>query len=361
MMIEKPFQNLLIVELASVLAGPAVGMFFAELGARVVKIENGPSGGDMTRRWKLSTEDPQQAHSAYYCSVNYQKEVWMKDLRQSAQQAEVHELIRRADVVISNYKPAAAAKLGMSAETLMALNDRLIFAHLEAFGENDPRLAFDLVLQAETGFLYMSGEPNRPPSKMPVALIDLLAAHQLKEGILVALLHREKTGKGSRVGTSLYGSALASLANQATNYLMAGHIPQRMGSLHPNIAPYGELFRTSDDREVVLAVGTDKQFAALCTALELPHLVEHELFATNEKRVQHRQVLAGILAPAIQGYSRDALMQKFNAGGVPAGRVRNLEEVFADQSAQDLVLEETMPDGTLSKRLKTVVFWVEGA
>ncbi|MBR9923069.1 MAG: CoA transferase [Bacteroidetes bacterium] len=353
---EKIFQDLLIVELASVLAGPAVGMFFAELGARVVKVENAPAGGDMTRHWKLPSEDKNQAHSAYYCSVNWHKEVWMKDLRQDSDQQEVYELIAKADVVISNFKAGAAQKLGMTAEKLMKINPGLIFAHLAGFPEGDPRLAFDLVLQAEAGFLYMSGEPDRQPSKMPVALIDLLAAHQLKEGILIGLLQRAKTGRGGVVEASLYEAALSALANQATNYLMAGHIPRRMGSLHPNIAPYGEMFLTADDKEVVLAVGTDKQFAALCNILDLNHLPDHALFKTNENRVQHRRALANILAPAIQKWKQDILLQKLAEGGVPIGRVRDLQQVFEDPEAQAMILEEKMPDGSTSRRVKTVAF-----
>ncbi|MCB0705681.1 MAG: CoA transferase [Saprospiraceae bacterium] len=352
----KPFENLLVVELASVLAGPAVGMFFAELGARVVKVENAPVGGDMTRHWKLPSEDPTQAHSAYYCSVNWGKEVWMKDLKQAADRTAVYELISKADIVISNFQAATAAKLGMDTARLQSLNPRLIIAHLSGFPEGDPRLAFDLVLQAETGFLFMSGEPDRPPSKMPVALIDLLAAHQLKEGILIALLERAKSGKGGVVEASLYGSALSALANQATNYLMAGHIPQRMGSLHPNIAPYGELFHTSEGKEMVLAVGTDKQFAGLCRALGLSHLIDHALFSNNESRVKHRSLLAGILEPAIRLVDQETLMTKLALAGVPAGRVRNLEAVFSDSEAQQLILEEVMPDGTKSKRVATVAF-----
>ena len=258
------FQGLRVVELAGVLAGPAVGMFFAELGARVIKIENSRTGGDITRQWKLSAEPEDSSVSAYYCSVNWNKEVRLLDLETREAQVEVHELVAGADLVISNFKPDSARRLRMDADTLRDLNGRLIYAQIDAFGPDEQRPAFDVVLQAEAGYLYMSGEPGRPPVKMPVALIDLLAAHQLKEAVLVALLQRERSGKGCTVRTSLFESALASLANQATNWLMGGLVPQPIGTQHPNIAPYGDIVHTADGKPLVLAVGTDRQFAALC-------------------------------------------------------------------------------------------------
>ena len=258
-----------VVELASVLAGPAVGMFFAELGAEVIKIENKTTGGDVTRSWKLPSEDPAAPASAYYASVNWGKTVWMCDLQHAEDRDRVLQAIDQADVVISNFRPDAAQKLGMSYPQLSARNPRLLFGQITGFGDDDPLPAFDVVLQAEAGFLYMSGHPGGAPAKMPVALIDLLAAHQLKEGLLLALLERSQTGKGSKVSVSLYHAALASLANQATNWLIAGKIPQRMGTLHPNIAPYGELFACKDGGQIVLAVGNDRQFQQLCKTLKL--------------------------------------------------------------------------------------------
>lgn len=350
------FSGLKVVELASVLAGPAVGLFFAELGAEVIKIENASTGGDVTRRWKLPSEDPAAEISAYYCSVNYGKESRMLDLKNERNQATVHQLIREADVVISNFKPSSAAKIGMDADQLCQLNPRLIYAHLSAFGPDDALPAFDIVLQAEAGFLYMTGEPGRPPVRMPVALIDLLAAHQLKEGILLALLHRERTGQGSRVTTSLLEAALASLANQASNWLMEGHIPQPMGSQHPNIAPYGDAFMSSDGKPLIIAVGTERQFVGLCEAMNIPDLLQHPDFNTNALRVRHRQALNELLRPAFARYPRNECMSRLQAAGVPAGRVRNMQEVFERPLAQAMVLEDQLLDGRTGRRVRSVAF-----
>lgn len=350
------FQGLKVVELASVLAGPAVGMFFAELGAEVIKIENARTGGDVTRRWKLPTEEEDVPYSAYYCSVNYRKDVRQMDLSQDEDRAAVEEMVRTADVVISNFKPASAKKLGMDAARLRQFNPRLIYAQLHAFGEEEALPAFDVVLQAEAGFLYMSGEAGRTPSKMPVALIDLLAAHQLKEGILLALLHRERTGEGSTVSTSLLEAAVASLANQATNWLMEGHIPQPMGSQHPNIAPYGDVFLTADEKPVVIAAGTEQQFVRLCEALELPGLPADERFSQNARRVQQREALRAELAPAFKRLDRATLIAKLGEAGVPVGSIRNMKEVFDRPQAQRMVLEEPLPDGRVSRRVATIAF-----
>ncbi len=350
------FKNLRIVELASVLAGPAVGMFFAELGAEVIKIENATTQGDVTRKWKLPTENPNASQSAYYASVNWHKKVVFADLTQSDEQAKIHQMIKTADIVISNFNKKSAEKLKMDADTLRQLNPKLIFAQLTAFGENDDTPAFDVVLQAEAGFLYMTGEPDREPVKMPVALIDLLAAHQLKEGILVALLHRAQTGEGRYVTTSLLESAVASLTNQATNWLMAGHIPQRMGTMHPNIAPYGDVFYTSDDKPIVLAVGTERQFQQLCTVLNITELIDNEHFSTNSARVRNRNSLKAILAKAIKKSERSTILEALKLKKVPVGSIRNMEEVFELKTAQNMILTETLTDGTVTQRVKTVAF-----
>ena len=349
------FKDLLVVELASVLAGPAVGMFFAELGARVIKVENKKTGGDVTRKWRLPTEDKTSKVSAYYSSVNYQKEVIFADLRDVNEKAEILDLIAKADVVISNYRPASARKMGFDAETLRGLNPRLIFAELTGYGADDPRPAFDVVLQAEAGFLYMNGESDGQPVKMPVALIDILAAHQLKEGILLAILNRLKTEKGAFVTTSLLESAISSLANQATNWLMVNHIPQKMGTMHPNIAPYGDIFICADAKPLILAIGTEKQFTSLCEVLNVKHLSKNEQFSTNAERVKNRVELKSELLPIFAKQERDFWLQKLYKESVPVGSIRNMQEVFSDEKAQRMILEE-MQEGILTRRVKTVAF-----
>ncbi len=352
------FKDLKVVELASVLAGPAVGIFFSELGADVIKIENKQTGGDVTRTWRLPKEDKQAPVSAYYCAINYNKEVLMLNLKEEEDLQKVYKFVKEADIVIANYKSASAKKMKVDYDSLKALNPELIYANISGFGDDSSRVAFDVVLQAESGFMYMNGQPESPPTKMPVALIDILAAHQLKEAILVALIQRMKTGKGSYVSASLFDSAVASLANQATNWLMGQHIPQRMGSLHPNIAPYGEVFTSKDGKLLILAIGNDKQFAGLCKCLGRVELLDDERFASNVLRVQHREVLADLLKSAFAEWESVALLEKCHQSQVPIGQVRNMQEVFELQAAKELLLNEKV-DGIETTRVKTAAFKID--
>jgi crotonobetainyl-CoA:carnitine CoA-transferase CaiB-like acyl-CoA transferase len=354
MELEKFFAGLKVVEFASVLAGPAVGMFFAELGAEVIKIENKTTGGDVTRQWKLRAGD--RGLSPYYASVNYGKTSLLLDLTDPSDHRQALDLAAAADVVIANFRASAARRLGFDPDRLHALNPRLIYAQLQAYADaDDERPAFDVVLQAETGFLSMTGEPGRAPVKMPVALIDVLAAHQLKEAVLLALLHRERTGRGSTVSASLFESAVASLANQAANYLMAGHVPGPMGTQHPNIAPYGDLYRGADDTWLLLAAGTERQFATLCRELDLPGLPADPRFHTNALRLEHRDELNRHLAAAIARHEPEALVGRLHRAGVPAARIRNLAEVFAQPAARHMTLSENR-DGQTLHMVRSVAF-----
>jgi crotonobetainyl-CoA:carnitine CoA-transferase CaiB-like acyl-CoA transferase len=354
------FSGLKVVEFASVLAGPAVGMFFAELGAEVLKIENKTTGGDVTRGWKLPTENPNASVSAYFASVNWGKKHLFLDLNDPNDLLTALNYATQADIVISNFKPSSAKRLGVDADALRSKNQRLIYAQLNSFADpEDESPAFDVVLQAEAGFLFMNGEPARPPVKMPVALIDILAAHQLKEGLLLALLRRERTGEGSVVTTSLMESALASLANQASNYLMAGHIPQRMGTQHPNIAPYGDIFTCADGQPVLLAVGTERQFRQLCKVLNLENLLGSPDFQTNAARVQNRERLLGALEASISKMTLHELMTLFKTHGIPAARIRDMASVFEMPEAQKMILEEKTAEEAATKRVKTVAFSVK--
>ncbi len=348
------FKDLVIVELASVLAGPAVGLFFAELGAKVIKIENRKTGGDVTRSWKHPKEHAHSSTSAYYHSVNWHKEVKMMDLSLENEKEEVVALIESADVVISNFRMGSSQKLGMDYESLKKKNPSLLYGSITAYGSNDPRPGFDALLQAETGWMYMNGQTGGPPTKMPVALIDLLAAHQLKEGLLVALIKKLKTGQGSHVTVSLYDAALSALANQASNYLNLDLIPQRKGSLHPNIAPYGEVFSTRDGEAILLAIGNDEQFRGLCEVLDSTQLKDDD-FKSNHDRLQNRAALGKILEDAMGRIEAKVLFEKAADLKVPLGKIRNMEQVFSDELSQPLILNQEEEEGE-SKRVRTVVF-----
>lgn len=334
----KQLKGLKVVELASVLAGPAVGAFFTELGAEVVKIENKKTGGDVTRSWKLPSEDKRSDVSAYFLSVNFFKKHLFLNLGNVKDYQKCIKYIENTDVVIVNYKKGDDKKLKLGYKQLQKVNPRLIYASITGFAKNDERVAYDLVLQAESGFMSMNGTAQSGPLKMPVALIDILAAHHLKEAILLALLEREKTGRGSHVSVSLFDAAVASLANQASNWLVAKHLPGRTGSLHPNIAPYGEIFHSKDKRMVTFAIGSDKQFADLCDLLGLGKLNEDKRFATNQLRVKNRKALFRVLDKKVKLFTAGMLQKQCTARMIPFARVRNLKEVFELPEAQRLVV-----------------------
>ncbi|WP_183956924.1 CaiB/BaiF CoA transferase family protein [Salinibacter ruber] len=332
--------DLVVLELASVLAGPSVGQFFAELGATVLKVENPRTDGDVTRRWRApeGDGDGRGDRSAYFCCCNHGKQSIALDLSVEAGRTLLHELAKDADVVLASYRPGTAEALGADYETLSAVNPDLVYGHVTGYGPDRERAGYDAVIQAESGFMHMNGPADGPPTKLPVALMDVLAAHQLKEGLLVALLRREQGGGGAYVPVSLLQSAVSGLANQATNWLVAGHRPQRMGSAHPNIAPYGTSFPTADGQSIVLAVGTDRQFAALCDILGRPDLADDSRFATNEQRVAHRDALHAVLADRIRRLDHDALLADLHECGVPVGTVRDVPAVFEQPPAEAMVL-----------------------
>jgi crotonobetainyl-CoA:carnitine CoA-transferase CaiB-like acyl-CoA transferase len=330
--------QLLVIEFAGVLAGPSVGMFLAELGARVIKIENPASGGDVTRSWRTPEERSAERPSAYFSSVNWGKESVCLDLKDPDDLAIALDLVAIADVVLVSFKAGGAKQLGLDYETLSSTNPRLVYGEITAYGPGDPRTGYDAVIQAETGFTFLNGPVDGGPTKMPVALMDVLAGHQLKEGILLALLERERTGRGSSVSVSLVRSGLAALINQGSNWLLTGLNPRRLGSGHPNIVPYGTTWETADRRHIVLAIGNDEQFARLCGILGRPDLAADERFATNPARVVHREELEAILAERIVQWDGGALLEELSAAKVPAGPIRDVREALEQADAAPLLL-----------------------
>ncbi len=344
------FKNLKVVELASVLAGPLTGTFFAELGAKVIKIENKLTNGDVTRTWKLPTESKEKSISAYYSAANFLKESLLLNVTDVLDYEILINHIKDADIVITNYKPNTARKLKLGYDDLKQHNQSIIYAELTGFGGDESRPAFDVVLQAETGFMFMNGEPKRKPVKMPVALIDVLAAHHLKEAILYAIINKLKTGKGKHIKVSLYESALASLANQATNWLMEEHIPQPMGTQHPNIAPYGDMYSTLDGKLLVLAIGSDKQFENLCSLLS----IELDAFVTNAQRLSKREALNSKLSECIVQKTSKYWVSNLELKNIPYGIVKNMQEVFQDKKAKKMLLNEII-EGIETVRVKTAL------
>jgi crotonobetainyl-CoA:carnitine CoA-transferase CaiB-like acyl-CoA transferase len=354
--------GLVVLELASVLAGPSVGQFFAELGATVLKIENPRTNGDVTRQWRapnvseevvsdctLSTTEKAKAgdRSAYFCCCNHGKQSVALDLSTDPGRQLLHELVEDADVVLASYRPGTAENLGADYDTLSSINPDLIYGHVTGYGPKRARAGYDAVIQAESGFMHLNGPADGPPTKLPVALMDVLAAHQLKEGLLVALLRRERSGDGAYVPISLFEAAVSGLANQATNWLVAGHSPQRMGSAHPNIAPYGTPYPTGDGPPIVLAVGTDRQFEALCNVIDRPALASDTRFASNAQRVEHRDALDRVLKDRFSHFDTDELLDALHDRNVPAGIVRDVPAVFEQSTAKKMVLRPDAPPAGL--------------
>ena len=346
--------ELTIIDASTVLAGPSVGTFFAELGAKVIKIEH-PNYGDVTRTWKTAMEKSDTSVSAYFSSVNYKKEYVTLDLSDPYDNSEFKKRVSKADILLTNFKRGDAQKFGIEDELLRAENPSLIIGKINGYGEDSDRVAYDLILQAESGFMSMNGTPESGPVKMPVALIDVLAAHHLKEALLLALLERTKTNRGVSVSVSLYDAAVSSLVNQASNYLMTDTIPQRIGSLHPNIAPYGELFKTKDGATITFAIGSTTHFEKLCAILELEELLSDPAFSDNQSRVAHRTRLASVISAACVVRSSKEILTSMEQVNVPAGKITALDEVFSLATAQRLIREEEI-EGISTKRITSTVF-----
>lgn len=348
------FEDLLVVDLSTVLAGPSVATFFAELGAKVIKVEN-KKGYDVTRSWKLPNENKESIISAYFSSVNYKKQYIQLNLRTEEDHQDFLQLIKVADILIMNFKHGDQEKLGLEESVLRKCNPGLIIGKISGFGKESDRVAYDLILQAETGFMSMNGTSESGPVKMPVAMIDVLAAHQLKEGILVAMLKLKESGKATTVTVSLYDAAVSSLVNQASNYLMQQHIPERIGSLHPNIAPYGEIFTTKDNAQITFAIGSNTHFEKLCDYLLLEDLKTDIRFSDNQSRVINRLLLQGKLQERIAEINADDVLKVMHNEHVPTGKIKDLKEVFENPTAQRLVREEQIYN-VQTKRVTSIAF-----
>ncbi|MFM2157446.1 MAG: hypothetical protein RL516_2195 [Bacteroidota bacterium] len=348
------FKDLKVIELASVLAGPTVGMFFAELGATVVKVEN-KNGGDVTRSWKNPNESSEDVKSAYYHSVNWNKQVIHLDLTNEADSSELLKLLSNADVLITNFKSGDDKKFNLTSTYLTAKFPSLIIGEIAGYSDS-AKVAYDAVLQAETGFMFLNGTQDSGPLKMPIAMIDILAAHQLKEGILLGLINRAKTNCGIVVKVNLFDAAVSSLANQASNWLNNEYESPRMGSLHPNIAPYGETFQTKDGKQILLAVGSDKQFKSLCEILDAHDLISDVRFVINAERVKHRLELTNLIADKFKSSLASYWMKLFNEQNIPAGIVNSIADVFELEAAKKKIIYQSELSGKESARVETIAF-----
>jgi crotonobetainyl-CoA:carnitine CoA-transferase CaiB-like acyl-CoA transferase len=322
--------DLRVLDFSRVLAGPLATMMLGDLGADVVKVER-PGSGDDTRSWGPPFDE--RGEATYFQAVNRNKRSLALDLHDPQQQAFARGLARESDVLVENFRPGLMERLGLGYEQLSVDNPGLIYCSITGFGHGAGASlpGYDLLIQALGGLMSLTGERDGEPQKVGVALVDVLAGLFASVGILAALRYRDRSGEGQRVEVDLLSVSLASLVNQASAFTNAGVVPQRMGNAHPSIAPY-EPFHCADG-EVVLAVGTDRQFASLCEVLGLPLQAR---FERNSDRVSHRAALRETLAHALATHHADELIEALTAARVPAGRVNDVRDAFELAEQLDL-------------------------
>ena len=326
-MADSALGNLRILDFSRVLAGPLAAMTLADLGAEVTKVER-PGSGDDTRSWGPPHDAAGEA--TYFQAVNRNKRSIALDLRDPGDLAEARRLALAADVVVENFRPGLMAELRLDYETLAAKNPRLVYCSVTGFGGSGAGAelpGYDLLVQALGGLMSVTGEPEGEPLKVGVALVDVIAGLYAAVGILAALEHRRESGEGQLVEVDLLSALLAALVNQSSAYTVAGVVPGRMGNRHPSIAPY-ELLRAGEG-EIVLAVGNDRQFAALCEVLGAPELAADERFATNPARVENRDALRPLLEAALAERPAAEWVELLRALRVPAGVVNDVGAAFA--------------------------------
>jgi crotonobetainyl-CoA:carnitine CoA-transferase CaiB-like acyl-CoA transferase len=347
--VEGPLAGRRILDLSRVLAGPLATQTLADLGADVVKIER-PGEGDDTRRWgpPFAGED-----AAYFLALNRNKRSVTVDLRSRSGVDAVRRLAADADVLIENFRPGLMAELGLGLEGLRDEHPRLITCSLTAFAEEAPgraRSGYDIIVQALSGLMSVTGEPDGEPVKAGVALLDVIAGLYGAIGVLAALDERERTGRGRHVSVALFDASVAAMVNQAANVLIGGVVPRPMGTAHPNIAPY-QAFHAAD-RSFILAAGNDRLFRRTCEVLGHPDWADEARFATNEARVRHREELVELLEGTFRTRPASQWIDPLQEAGVPCAPIRTIDEVFA--SPEGAAQVEAVPDPARDTTLRLV-------
>ncbi len=339
-----PLEGVVVADFSRILAGPYVTMTLGDLGATVIKVER-PEKGDDTRSWGPPWVDE---GSTYYLGLNRNKRSIALDLSDEADRATAHRLVAKADIVVENFRPGNLVKFGLDAQDVLDRHPSLVYCSITGFG--DTRLAatlpgYDLLVQASSGLMSITGEPQGQPLKVGVALVDHVCALQAVIGILAALRHRDRTGAGQHVKVSLMGAALAALLNQASGFALAGVVPARLGNRHPSIAPY-QTFVTGKGY-LVLACGNDSQFGRAATVAGVPELADDRRYATNPARVANINDLEQILTRSFKDRTAQELAEAMTDAGVPAGTILDVGEAFAlaDRLGLDPIEELEQPDG----------------
>jgi crotonobetainyl-CoA:carnitine CoA-transferase CaiB-like acyl-CoA transferase len=319
-------EGVLVADLSRVLAGPYATMLLADLGAAVVKVER-PGRGDDTRQWGPPYDG--EGEPTYFLGVNRNKRSIAADLSTEQGLAIARAVAGRADVLIENFRPGTMERFGLGYEALREANPGLVFCSISGFGSGDGRdlPGYDLVAQAVGGLMSVTGGRDGAPTKVGVALVDVITGLHAAVGILAALRHRDRTGRGQRVEVNLLSSLLSALVNQSSAYVSAGVVPGILGSAHPSIAPYA-VFDVADGG-LALAVGNDRQFADLCRVAGVPELSDDPRFATNPERVRNREELNDALRDPLMRRSRAEWFEMLTAAGVPCGPINDMAGAFA--------------------------------
>ncbi len=338
-----PLKNIRILDLSRVLAGPLASMILGDLGADVLKIER-PGGGDDTRGWGPPFDA--RGESAYFLSVNRNKLSAAADLSDPRDRELLASLIADADVVLENFRPGTMERHGLGPATMLAAHPRLLWCTITGFGPDSARPGYDFVVQAESGWMAITGEPSGAPMKVGVALADVLAGKDAAIQILAALVGRERAQAERHLWVSLLHSATAALVNVAQNALVTGQDAVRWGNAHPNLVPY-QVFEASD-RPLVIAVGNDAQFAACASALELGDLAADAALATNAGRVMNRGRVVAAIAARVRSASAATWMQALERAGVPCGVVKPVLEAL--RAVEGSALTGVAPQGPAAVR-----------
>lgn len=333
-------EGLTVIDFSRVLAGPYATMLLGDFGAEVIKIER-PGTGDDTREWGPPYDAAGVA--TYFNAVNRNKRSLVLDLTNPEDVSRAADLVAGADIVVENFRPGTMEKLGLGYDRLREIKPDLIYCAITGFGRDGGAdlPGYDLLVQAVGGLMSITGQQPGEPTKVGVAVVDVLAGLHAITGILAALNHRTRTGEGQRVDTSLLSVLLSSLVNQASAFLGAGTVPQIMGNRHPSIAPY-QTFSTAD-RPIAVAVGNDKQFRLLAEALELDVLATDRRFASNALRVRNRDALCAILESRFSQRGADHWYATLTSVGVPAGPINDVAEAFSFADKLGLVSTVAVP------------------
>jgi crotonobetainyl-CoA:carnitine CoA-transferase CaiB-like acyl-CoA transferase len=333
-----PLAGLLVADFSRILAGPYASMLLADLGADVVKVES-PSGDD-TRTWRPPVRGDV---STYYLAINRNKRSIALDLRDAADAALARELAARADVVLENFRPGGLVKYGLDYDSVAAANERVIYASISGFGSGKGASVpgYDLMVQAVSGLMSLTGDPAGPPYRAGISVFDVMSGMQSVIGILAALHHREVSGRGQHVEVNLMSAALSGLVNHTSAYVAGGTVPYRMGNAHPSLFPYEPL--PAKDGDIIVIAGNDGQFAKLCAVLGIPELVDDPRFRHNQDRTANRDELRPYLVERLALRTKDEWFRELLAAGVPCGPINTVDEGVA--YATELGLEPVVTIG----------------